>query len=91
MTTRPVPPVIPAASPGRRPGKPGAGHPMPLASPPGRPDVVYGFGRIDATRPAILCVPRTSSTSCDQAIFIDHATGASLSMYAALLQIDRLG
>jgi hypothetical protein len=22
---------------------------MPLASPPGRPDVVYGFGRIDAT------------------------------------------
>ena len=49
MTTRPVPPVIPAASPGRRPGKPGAGHPMPLASPPGRPDVVYGFGRIDAS------------------------------------------
>ena len=49
MTTRLVPPVIPAASPGRRPGKPGAGHPMPLASPPGRPDVVYGFGRIDAS------------------------------------------
>ncbi len=49
MTARPVPPVIPAASPGRRPGKPGAGHPMPLASPPGRPDVVYGFGRIDAS------------------------------------------
>ena len=23
---------------------------MPLASPPGRPDVVYGFGRIDASR-----------------------------------------
>ena len=22
---------------------------MPLASPPGRPDVVYGFGRIDAS------------------------------------------
>jgi hypothetical protein len=50
MTVRPVAPVIPpAASPGRRPGKPGAGHPMPLASPPGRPDVVYGFGRIDAS------------------------------------------
>ena len=49
MTTGLVPPVIPAASPGRRPGKPGAGHPMPLAGPPGRPDVVYGFGRIDAS------------------------------------------
>ena len=49
MTARPVAPVIPAASPGRRPGKPGAGRPMPLASPPGRPAVVYGFGRIDAS------------------------------------------
>jgi hypothetical protein len=50
MTARPVAPVIPpAASPGRRPGKPGTGHPVPLASPPGRPDVVYGFGRIDAS------------------------------------------
>jgi hypothetical protein len=40
MTARPVAPVIPAASPGhRRPGKAGAG----------RPDVVYGFGRIDAS------------------------------------------
>ncbi len=39
----------PAASPGRRPATPGAGHPVPLASPPGRPDVVYGFGRIDAS------------------------------------------
>ncbi|MGP0023192.1 MAG: hypothetical protein ACLPKE_07475 [Streptosporangiaceae bacterium] len=49
MTTRPIPPVIPAASSGHRPGKPGPGRPMPLASPPGRPDVVYGFGRIDAS------------------------------------------
>jgi hypothetical protein len=49
MTARPVPPVIPAASPGRRPGKPGPDRPMPLASPPGRLDVVYGFGRIDAS------------------------------------------
>ena len=49
MTARPVAPVIPAASPGRRQGKPGAGRPMPLARPPGRPDVVYGFGRIDAS------------------------------------------
>ena len=49
MSSRPVAPVIPSAGPGRRPGKPGAGRPMPLASPPGRPDVVYGFGRIDAS------------------------------------------
>ena len=50
MTTRPVPPVIPGASPGRT-AREGLArrHPMPLASPPGRPDVVYGFGRIDAS------------------------------------------
>ena len=50
MTARPVAPVIPAAGLGRRrSGKPGAGRPVPLASPPGRPEVVYGFGRIDAS------------------------------------------
>ena len=49
MTARTVAPVIPAGRSRPRPGKPGAGHPMPLASPPGRPDVVYGFGRIDAS------------------------------------------
>ena len=50
MTSRPVAPVIPATGPGRlRQVKPGAGRPMPLATPPGRPEVVYGFGRIDAS------------------------------------------
>ena len=50
MSARPVAPVIPAAGPGhRRPGKSGSGRPMPLTSPPGGPDVVYGFGRIDAS------------------------------------------
>ncbi len=50
MTARPVAPVIPAARPGRgRHGAPSTGRPMSLASPPGRPEVVYGFGRIDAS------------------------------------------
>jgi len=49
MTARTVAPVIPAGRIRPRPGEPGAGHPIPLASPPGRPDVVYGFGRIDAS------------------------------------------
>ena len=49
MTARPVAPVIPGASPSRRQGNSGARRPVPLASPPGRPDVVYGFGRIDAS------------------------------------------
>ena len=38
-----------------------------------------------------LCVPRTLSTSCDQAIFVDRATGPGLSSYAVLLKIDRFG
>jgi hypothetical protein len=50
MTARPIAPVIPATGPGhRQQGKSGSGRPMPLANPPGRPDVVYGFGRIDAS------------------------------------------
>jgi len=50
MTARPVAPVIPGTGRGRpRLGKPGAGRPVPLAAPPGRPEVVYGFGRIDAS------------------------------------------
>jgi hypothetical protein len=50
MTAGPIAPVIPGVGRDRsRPSKPGAGRPMPLASPPGRPDVVYGFGRIDAS------------------------------------------
>ena len=38
-----------------------------------------------------LWVPRTSSTSRDQAIFVDQATDAGLFSCAVLLEIDRLG
>ena len=38
-----------------------------------------------------LCVPKTWSTSCDQAIFIDQATDASVTSDAVLLKIDRFG
>jgi hypothetical protein len=36
-------------------------------------------------------VPRSSSTSRDQAIFVHQATDASLSSDAVLLEIDRFG
>jgi hypothetical protein len=50
VTARPVAPVIPPAGrPGHRPGRLRAARPLPLASPPERPDVVYGLGRIDAS------------------------------------------
>ena len=39
----------------------------------------------------MLCVPKTSSKSCDQAIFADQATDASLSSDPVLTEIDRLG
>jgi hypothetical protein len=38
-----------------------------------------------------LCVPKTSFKSCDQAIFVDQATDASVSSDALLLKIDRFG
>jgi hypothetical protein len=38
-----------------------------------------------------LWVPRTSSTSRDQAIFVDQATDASVSSDAVLLKIDWFG
>jgi hypothetical protein len=38
-----------------------------------------------------LWVPKTSSASRDQAIFVDQATGAGVSSHAVLLEIDRFG
>jgi len=39
----------------------------------------------------ILWVPRTSSTSCDQPVFVDHATDASVPSDTVLLKIDPFG
>jgi hypothetical protein len=38
-----------------------------------------------------LWVPITSSPSCDQVIFIDHATDVSLFSDAVQVEVDRLG
>ena len=38
-----------------------------------------------------LCGPKTSSTSCDQAIFVNQATDASLLPDATLAEVDWLG
>jgi hypothetical protein len=40
---------------------------------------------------ALLCVPKTSSTSCDQAIFVDQASDVSLFPDAVVVEIDWLG
>jgi len=49
-------------------------------------------GRLDLVRQwlADLCVPKTSSTSCDQAIFVDQATDARAFSYAVLVEAGRL-
>jgi hypothetical protein len=51
MTAQLIAPVIPSAtgSARHRQGRLSTGRPLPLARPPDRPDVVYGFGRIDAS------------------------------------------
>jgi hypothetical protein len=38
-----------------------------------------------------LCVPKTSSTSCDQAVFVDQVTNTSLFSDAVLVEVDRFG
>jgi hypothetical protein len=41
--------------------------------------------------PFRLWVPRTSSMSCDQAVFVDYAADARVSSDTVLLKIDRSG
>ena len=38
-----------------------------------------------------LCVPKTSSTSCDQVIFVDQATDVCLFPDAVQIEINRFG
>ena len=58
---------------------------------------VFGWlvllGRSQASKDAeiMVCVPRTLSTSCDQAVFVDRATDASVSPDVVSLKIDRFG
>ena len=42
-------------------------------------------------QPGNLCVPKTSSTSRDQAVFVDQATDAGLPSDAVPVEIDRFG
>jgi hypothetical protein len=46
---------------------------------------------IDTTIVVLVCVPITSSTSCDQVILVDHATDVSLFSDAVQVEVDRLG
>jgi hypothetical protein len=59
----------------------------PIARPSsaGDPPILAAEGDI----PAGLWVPGTSSTSCDQAVFVDHAADAGVSSDTVLLKIDR--
>ena len=59
------------------------------AAPQRRPDPVRA-GLTGCGSPH-LCVPITSSTSCDQPILVDHATDASLFADAVLAKVNRLG
>jgi hypothetical protein len=47
--------------------------------------------RWDLTAIVELWVPITSSTSCDQVIFVDHASDVSLFSDAVQVEVDRLG
>ena len=63
---------------------------------PGRP-AARGRHRCEGRRDGwprcrrTLCVPKTLSTSCDQAVFVDQATDASLPSDAVVLKVDRFG
>jgi hypothetical protein len=53
--------------------------------------VNYRHGELGFPGQHALCVPKTSSTSCDQAVFVDQATGVSLPSDTVPVEIDRFG
>ena len=65
MTAQPIAPVIPSGSKVglRRQGRLREASPLPLASPPERPDVVYGFGRQGAMRRRVTSDPISPDAS----------------------------
>jgi hypothetical protein len=54
-------------------------------------DGYRGASKGDRQALVVLCVPKTSSTSCDQAVFVDQATGVGLPSDAVPAEIDRFG
>jgi hypothetical protein len=56
-----------------------------------QPGAPSGDGHVTQRAAISLCVPKTSSTSHDQAVFVDQATDVSLFPDAVLVEIDRLG
>ena len=74
----------------RVPGRAAVGQVLAVAGAGVRGDGDRRLGA-DPGRFGRLWVPRTSSTSCDQAVFVDHATDASVPSDTVLLKIDRFG
>jgi hypothetical protein len=56
-----------------------------------RPGIDMVMSRSPAWGVPCLCVPITSPTSCQQAIFVDQATDLSPSSDAVQVEVDRLG
>lgn len=65
------------------------GHLIMIAVPPAPADLAAAC-QVCLDEGTTLWVPKISSTSRDQVIFVDRATGASLSSYAVLPENDRL-
>jgi hypothetical protein len=53
--------------------------------------IAHSLGRCCSVPASSLSVPKTSSTSCDQAVFVDQATDMSLFSDAVLVEAGRFG
>jgi hypothetical protein len=57
-------------------------------------DADFSSGRAEQSQPYAtrdVCVPKTSSASCDQVVFVDQPTDTSLFSDAVLAEVDRFG